>query len=142
MKDSGTGPSFASPARVLVSEDEAEMRTLLMIALRREGYDVTACPDGDTLLDELAAAACQGEHYDLVISDIRMPGLTGMQVLWGLHGWPGLPDVILITAFGDAETHATAHRLGAAAVLDKPFEPETLLAKVREVLARRGDAGP
>ena len=74
---------------------------------------------------------------DLVISDIRMPWVTGMEVLRGMRQCLGYPPVILITAFGDDQTHAEARQLGAAAVFDKPFDIEELLEKVRELVASR-----
>ena len=77
------------------------------------------------------------EEFDVIVSDIRMPGVSGLSVLAGLREIEGIPPIILITAFGDEETHAEADRLGAAAVLDKPFEMATLLNKTREVISRR-----
>lgn len=121
--------------RVLVSEDDEQMRAFLEMALQREGYEVTTCADGIALVDHIGAVlASREEAYGLVISDIRMPGLSGLEFLRGTQAWRGMPPVILITAFGDEETHARARQLGARAVIDKPFEAEELLAKVRELL--------
>jgi DNA-binding response OmpR family regulator len=128
----------AAPARVLVSEDDDQMRTFLALALRHEGYDVTTCADGVALVDHIGAVLASRETaFGLVISDIRMPGLSGLEFLQGTLAWKGLPPVILITAFGDEETHARARRLGARAVIDKPFATEELLARVREILPPR-----
>lgn len=121
--------------RVLVSDDDDQMRAFLALALQREGYEVTTCADGIALVDHIGAVlASREEAYGLVITDIRMPGLSGLEFLRGTNQWQGMPPVILITAFGDEETHARARQLGARAVLDKPFETEELLAKVRELL--------
>ena len=68
---------------------------------------------------------------DLVVTDIRMPGLTGLEVLESLFDRHGHPPVICMTAFGDPETHALAGRLGAAAVFDKPFDIDILVDRVR-----------
>lgn len=134
MESEGANQAAAS-ARVLVSEDDDQMRTFLALVLRREGYDVTTCADGVALVDHIGAVlASQEDAFGLVISDIRMPGLTGLEFLQGTAAWKGLPPVILITAFGDEQTHARARELGAWAVLDKPFATEDLLDKVREVL--------
>jgi len=136
--DSGGSCGAATPVRVLVSEDDDQMRTFLALALRHEGYDVTTCADGIALVDHIGAVlASQEDAFGLVISDIRMPGLSGLEFLQGTAAWQGIPPVILITAFGDEETHARARRLGARAVLDKPFGTEELLAKVRELLPAR-----
>jgi DNA-binding NtrC family response regulator len=92
----------------------------------------------------LLAPEVQGkdpERFVAIVSDVRMPGATGLVVLEGVQLFDELPPMILITAFGDKETHAEAHRLGAAATLDKPFAASELLAKVREV-APPGPARP
>jgi FixJ family two-component response regulator len=64
-----------------------------------------------------------------------MPGLTGLEVLAGLRKRDQSTPVILITAFGDEQTHAEAKRLGATAVIDKPFDTADLLTAVRRALA-------
>jgi CheY-like chemotaxis protein len=126
-----------TPPHILVAEDHADMREMLAQTLRRAGYDVTEVPDGWGLLSLLGACLLHGQDeqpVDLVISDIRMPGVTGMEVLRGAEDSPEFPPIILITAFGDPRTHEEAERLGAEAVFDKPFDLEDLLTKVREIV--------
>jgi two-component system, response regulator, stage 0 sporulation protein F len=115
-------------ARVLVAEDDAEMRAMLTTVLRREGYLVHEAADG-TALDRFIRGVARGEELDpdLIITDIRMPGLSGLEVLQGLRQGDWATPVVMITAFGDEATHAEAHRLGATAVLDKPFELDEFL---------------
>jgi len=127
---------LAPHRRILVAEDDKEMRTLLVQSLKREGYEVMECPDGLELMETLTAAATDGEmlNLSLIVSDIRMPWITGLDVLRGMRDYVGYPPVILITAFGDEETHEEALSLGAAAVFDKPFDVELLLDKVRDFL--------
>jgi CheY-like chemotaxis protein len=74
------------------------------------------------------------EDFDLIVSDIRMPGVTALEVVEGVQQYGGLPPIILITAFGDKDTHMRAYELGVAAVFDKPFEFDGLLAKARELV--------
>jgi DNA-binding response OmpR family regulator len=126
--------------RILLGEDDAEMRSVLAEALRRSGYTVVECPDGMSVLSRLSSvlvspevAARDPERFDLIISDIRMPGVTGISILEGVQLFDRFPPMILITAFGDEETHAEARRLGAAAVFDKPFDVDELVEKVREL---------
>jgi DNA-binding response OmpR family regulator len=125
--------------RVLLAEDDPEMRALMAMALRKSGYNVVECSDGIGMLTYLAAfllpAEFAREPFDLIISDIRMPGVTGMEVLEGKPKNRKFPPMILITAFGDAETHALANRYGAAAIFDKPFDVDVLLDKAKEVLS-------
>jgi DNA-binding response OmpR family regulator len=128
--------SQAVPRRILLAEDDGAMRAMLCAALRKEGYVITECPDGVQLLLHLTPLlnATGSVAFDLVISDIRMPGLTGTEVLEGVAGCKSRPPVILITAFGNREAHEEARRCGVAAMLDKPFEIEGLLAEVSKVL--------
>ena len=116
------------------------MRQLIARALRAQGYEVTECENGIQLLDRLAAFLLppSGEAYDLVVSDDRMPGVTGLEVLQGLCGCENAPPVLLITAFGDEQTHESAAQAGAVAVFDKPFDLDDLMAKVREVIVTPG----
>jgi DNA-binding response OmpR family regulator len=124
--------------RILLAEDDMEMRTLLAHVLKRSGYEVVACPDGVDMLTHLAAFLMPHdqvhESFDLIISDIRMPGVTGMEVLQGKPKRADFPPMILITAFGDDETHARAAQYGVAAMFDKPFDVDELLKKVNTIL--------
>lgn len=128
--------------RILLAEDDVEMRSLLVLTLQDAGYDVEALPDGLELMDQLAAYLAPGApmNIDLIISDIRMPWVDGMEVLRNVRQYIGYPKMILITAFGDDSVHSEARRLGAAAVLDKPFDLDQLLAAVQDVLPNGRDA--
>lgn len=126
--------------RILLGEDDLQMRAVLAEALRKKGYTVVECADGMNVLNELSyvllspeVSSRDPEHFDLVVSDIRMPGVTGLSILEGVQLFEGFPPIILITAFGDDETHAAAERLGAAAMFDKPFDVDDLLRRVEEL---------
>ncbi len=122
---------------ILLAEDDEEMRKLLALLLRKEGYRVTECTDGLSLLDMLSSFFLPGEeheHFNLIISDIRMPGITGMEIMMGANEIDNFPPIILITAFGDKETHMQAKRLGASALFDKPFDIDEMLKKVASIL--------
>lgn len=129
-----------SRPRVLLGEDDAEMRSVLSEALREKGYGVVECADGLRVLERLSSVVLSSavtsrdpENFALIISDIRMPGVNGMSILEGVKLFEHFPPVILITAFGDEEAHAEAARLGAAAMFDKPFDIVDLLDKVEEL---------
>ncbi len=131
-------PEQASPEplRVLLAEDQPEMRSLLRSALVRDGYEVIEAEDGPSLIRAIISGLLD-EHArapDLIITDVRMPGFTGLEVLARLRREEWSTPVILITAFGDEALHAEAARLGATCVLDKPFEVEDLRAAVRGLL--------
>jgi DNA-binding response OmpR family regulator len=126
-------------ARVLLAEDDHDMRVLLASALRRAGYAVEAVDDGSELLDQLSDALLARRQVlpDMIISDIRMPGWSGIDVLASLRQSDWSMPVILITAFGDAKIHARAEQLGAATLLDKPFDVDELLRVAGSILPAR-----
>ncbi len=131
----------ATRPRILLGEDDADMRKLLAEALHERGYRVVECADGLSVLNKLSSllmspevAAKEAEPFDLIISDIRMPGVTGLTILDGVRLFDEFPPMILITAFSDADTHAEAERQGVAAMFDKPFDVDDLLEKVEELV--------
>ncbi len=88
----------------------------------------------DMLMD-VASPELGRPQFDLVLSDIRMPGWSGLDGLTRVAGHPALPPLILFTAFGDAETHERALELGALTLLDKPFDIDELRGLVADVLS-------
>ncbi|MEW6333389.1 MAG: sigma-54 dependent transcriptional regulator [Thermodesulfobacteriota bacterium] len=117
--------------RILVIDDDAVACEFLQEALLRAGYEVDAFTSAqDALREELS-------RYDILLSDIRMPEIDGLQFLRQVHQkWPQLP-VILMTAFGSLETTMEALRLGAWDYISKPFSPEAIRAMVKKVLEVR-----
>lgn len=124
------------PLRILVADDQPEMRRLIRGALVRDGYEVVEVANGPALIHALISGLLEEQTRapDLIITDVRMPGMTGLEVLARLRREDWSIPFILITAFGDEALHREAERLGAARVLDKPFELEELRAAVRRVL--------
>lgn len=124
-----------TPVHVVVAEDDDDMRNLIVRALREEGFKVDAVRSGWELLNYLGARIVDGRAeppLDLIISDVRMHGITGLSVLAGLRDTQWMTPFILITAFGDAKLHGEARRLGALAVFDKPFALGDLRRLARE----------
>jgi len=112
--------------RILVVEDEARIQSFLTRGLEAEGYTVVAADNGR---DGLALASV-GE-WDLVVLDLLLPGLSGLQVLRELHrGRPRLP-VVILSARADLQTKLRGFELGATDYLAKPFAIDELLARVR-----------
>jgi two-component system response regulator PilR (NtrC family) len=118
--------------RVLVVDDERSMRELLSIVLRREGYDVLLAESGRAAVEIL-----EREPLDLLISDIKMPDLSGVEVLRAAKRIDQDMLVIMITAFASTETAVEAMRLGACDYLSKPFDIDLLKMKVREKIENR-----
>ncbi len=134
-RDAGRVPGNAnrSSGRVLLAEDDGEMRLLLSAVLRKDGYEVVEAQDGMEVRSLLSAGPMS--RYDVVISDIRMPCVDGLDVLFGLRQSDRKTPVILMTAFGDPDTLDEASRLGATAVLNKPFDVNDLRRIVSSVVA-------
>ena len=142
-------PDAAPPAvsrpivRVLLAEDDDELRWALEECLKREGYEVIAVPDGDAVLNHLGAALLlerREDPPDVIVTDLRMPGFTGMHLLEAIRGKGWTVPVVVISAFGDERTRAHALKLGATAFLDKPLETEDLKAVIQNALVLRGGA--
>ncbi len=130
-------PARSDHAAILVAEDDLEMRRLIVSTLRRERYEVLEAPDGIALLDCVEAAALSGVRIAAIVSDVRMPLLSGMDALAVLEATSAEVPVVLITAFGDRDTHEEARQLGAFAILDKPFDMATLCAAVSAAVEGR-----
>ncbi len=128
--------NFRHGYRVLIAEDDYEMRKLIAWSLNKAGYHVIECEDGNQLMKKLGVVFPfeSNEHIDLIVSDIRMPGSTGLQALRSIRKLKDATPMILITAFPDDRTHKTARRLGAIAVVDKPFDIDILVDNVRRIL--------
>lgn len=136
-----TSPPLAKrPPCVVIAEDDAAMRFMLAEELRRDGCEVIEATNGEELLDCLATVFFETDDpaatVDLIVSDLRMPKLTGMDVLCVLRLARRKTPLILITAFGDEDTRSEARELGAVAVLDKPFEVDDLRAAIHEAIPR------
>lgn len=126
--------------RILLAEDDTSLRSLLSSALRRDGHDIVEARDGFELVQRLADRRAPGPRasrssFDLVISDLRMPGWSGLDVLAAMSRQVSVPPFVLITAFGDEQVHRRARELGAVATLDKPFDIDELRALVASTVA-------
>ena len=116
--------------RVLVIEDDPGVAGSLKKELEAEGCEVAVASRGD---DGLAAA--RQTPFDVVITDLKMPGLSGLEVVEQLHAaLPSLP-IILMTAYGTTDTGIEATRLGACAYVLKPFEMSDMLDLVAKAAA-------
>jgi two-component system response regulator PilR (NtrC family) len=119
-------------ARILVVDDERSLRELLAIVLRREGHEVLLAENG-----RMALAALARGQVDLLISDIKMPDMSGVEVLRNAKQADPSLAAIMMTAFASTETAVEAMRLGACDYLVKPFDVDELKLKVREKLESR-----
>jgi CheY-like chemotaxis protein len=129
--------------RVLVADDDDDMRALVAALLHANGFEVLEVRDGEAALDLLDATVDDPLTCpNVVVTDVKMPKFSGLGVLSALRrSAMGLP-VILMTALSDASVGTLAKRLGAVAVLRKPFAPEDLLNAMAKARALRGRTSP
>jgi two-component system KDP operon response regulator KdpE len=123
-----------APTRVLVVDDEPQIRRALAINLRARGYEVDLAEDGRTAL-ELAARS----HPDVVVLDLGLPELDGVEVIRGLRGWSRVPIVVLSVRDAEGDKVA-ALDAGADDYVTKPFGMDELLARLRAALRRSAPA--
>jgi DNA-binding response OmpR family regulator len=140
MESTRPAPSPAKPPLILLAEDDGELRALITAVLRQDGFSVRSVSDGGELLDYVEASlSCSSfkPRPQLMITDIRMPGLSGLDAISVLADSECLPRTIVITAFPSEETRRLALERGAAAVLDKPVDLDDLRREVERQLRRR-----
>lgn len=129
----------ARSARILLAEDDTELRQMIASALRADGFDVVESRDGGRLLVEIGSTYLH-EHpsqaFDLLISDVRMPICGGLMILEGLRQahWP--TPAIVMSAFGDEAMRDRASSLGAA-YFDKPFDLDDLRTAAVYMIQRK-----
>lgn len=121
--------------RLLVVEDEENLRTVIRKRLMKEGYSVDACADGQEALDYMAVSP-----YDTVILDIMMPKMSGMEVLKKMRAGGDQTPVLFLTAKDGIEDRVKGLDSGADDYLVKPFAFEELLARIRVMIRRQSDS--
>ena len=119
-------------ARILIAEDEANLRLVLQKELERLGYRVQAAPDGEAALRKL-----EESNVDVLLCDINMPRIDGMEVLRRVHERPNPPEVLMLTGQATVETAVEAMKLGAYDYLTKPYRIAELDVRVRQAVEKR-----
>jgi two-component system response regulator AtoC len=122
---------MADSQRVLVVDDEEELRNMLRVLLRKKGYDVTVAENGERALELLDA-----EPFDTILSDIRMPKLDGLGLLDALADRRPRPTVIMMSAYGSIDTAIEAMKKGAYDYINKPFKADEVLLTLRKAEER------
>lgn len=119
-------------ARILIAEDEANLRQVLQKELERLGYRVQAAPDGEAALRKL-----EESNVDVLLCDINMPRMDGMELLRRVHQRPNPPEVIMLTGQATVETAVEAMKLGAYDYLTKPYTLTELDVRVKQAADKR-----
>ena len=127
--------SESSPS-VLLAEADKEVRKLLKYSLTKCGYSVIECSHGIELMSRLGtlATADKPDKVDLVITDIRMPGISGLEIFKEIKNEGGFPPFILISASRDKVLCNQEKRFGAVSIFGNPFDVDELLVKVMKIV--------
>src|SRR3954452_7059536 len=119
--------------RILFADDEAHLRDLMQMELPRMGHEVTVCPDGSSAL-----RALEKGPYDAALLDLKMPGLTGIEVLGKIRQVSPETQVVILTGHATVDTAVQALRLGAFDYLTKPCKWAELEVILNRIVERRG----
>lgn len=119
-------------ARILVVDDERNIRKTLSIVLEAGGYQADTASDGEEALDKIKEL-----HYDIAFVDLHMPRLGGLELLRLVRGLSEETAVVILTAYGSVAYAVEAMKLGAVDFLEKPFDPKTIQLLAEEILLRQ-----
>lgn len=124
--------------KILIIEDDADIRELIRYNLAREGYQVTEAADGKAGLE-----AARSGHFGLILLDLMLPGLNGLEICKALKGSSNTADmpIIMVTAKGEEADIVIGLELGADDYVVKPFSPKVLTARINAVLRRKHISG-
>ncbi len=120
-------------ARILVADDDVDIRELVEFKLSTMGHDIVAVGDGAAAID-----ACMAQKPDLAVLDVMMPGVSGLDAIRAIRAEPNLADlpVILLTARAQESDVETGFDSGADDYITKPFSPRELASRVQALLSR------
>ncbi len=127
-----------SASHILLAEDEAHSSRVLSLILRKAGYSVTKVTDGEKALNMILDFENQGKLIDLLITDIQMPGLTGLELVSELRRRDMPINVLVITGYGDEITKSKLADEGLINYIVKPFNAEVFLKRVSQSIENNG----
>ena len=124
-----------SPVRILVVDDERNIRNNLSMVLASAGYNVDMSGDGEDALNK-----CISQYYDIAFVDIQMPKMGGLELLRYLHALKPRMAVVILTAYGTVNRAIEAMKLETVDFIEKPFQPKSIQLLCEEIL-QRGKTG-
>lgn len=125
-----------APKHILVAEDEQHMRHTLSLILKKAGYSVSKAGDGYEALKMIVDSRNGARPVDLLLTDIQMPGLTGMELIAQLDQLNISLPILVITGYGEEDTVIELKHVAYAEYIEKPFKAETLLESVSRVFEK------
>ena len=125
-----------SKPKVLVVDDEEALRFLLASELEAEAFEVLSAGDGDEAIDLVRKKSEEGDHFDVVLLDIKMPRVDGFEVLKYVKGNVPETKVIMLTAYADVKNAIESLRLGASDFVSKPYDLDDILTSINRALGK------
>ena len=122
-----------NPKTILVVDDESHMLDTIQFILQSNGYAAVTARGGKEALERLAALRAAGRRVDLILTDLQMPGPTGLELVQRLRDAGVQAPVLVMTGYNDQETARRLRERGIEHFLDKPFEEGELLRRIREL---------
>lgn len=123
---------------VLLAEDEVHLRYTLSLILKRNGYRVTVVSDGRAALEIVQSLRNTSEQINMLITDVKMPDLTGLELIDELERLNIKMPIIVITGYGNREMWLKIFKMPMVDYIEKPFDPEDLLELMRRVFQKHG----
>lgn len=127
-----------SENRLLIVDDESQFRYSLSLALKKAGFETFQAEDGRQALEMLLTAQRVGKPYDLILLDLQMPRMNGLELVQELFLAGIKTPVFFVSAFLDEGTRASIAESGCVGILEKPFEPEEIVKRVKGCLQGNG----
>ncbi len=125
-----------SKPKVLVVDDEEALRFLLASELEAEAFEVQSAGDGDEAIDLVRRKSEQGDRFDVVLLDIKMPRVDGFEVLKYVKSNIPETKVIMLTAYADVKNAIESLRLGASDFVSKPYDLDDILTSINRALGK------
>ena len=122
-----------NPKTILVVDDESHMLDTIQFILQSNGYAAVTARGGKEALERLAVLRAAGRRVDLILTDLQMPGPTGLELVQRLRDAGVQAPVLVMTGYNDQETARRLRERGIEHFLDKPFEEGELLRRIREL---------
>lgn len=122
-----------NPKTILVVDDESHMLDTIQFILQSNGYTAVAARGGEEALERLSALRAAGRRVDLILTDLQMPGPSGLELIQRLREAGERAPVLVMTGYSDQETARRLRERGIEHFLDKPFEEGELLRRIREL---------
>lgn len=126
---------------ILIVDDEADFRFSAGVVLRKAGFQVSEAEDGSEALSVVLGSKFRGTSpVDLILTDIRMPRMSGIELIEGLKGYGIETPILVFSGYADRPMVEILRTMGYSDYMEKPFNPDALIRQIEEILGRSREA--